>query len=360
MKDVDESEKTPYGLIYDSLIKRHPMMFNAVLVMSLVTLTATAAFLVFDILSSGSNNCPAELFGVSSFLNPLKGEQIENPAMALANNSALKDAEMPQSSLNRSGTEKNSLSDDDSKTKADIKGLDNPSLNNTSLSKKSISSRQPAGAVKSTSKPLIDDSAKSAKKKKHRSSKSSNQETKGIASSSIVAGRNSSELNQSDVSSNNWTVDSAIIQGDEAAVVPMFPVSNPANNISNEPADLNPALNADGTEFNTIESQYPESDMTDDAKEPASIAETLTPTPLSGPDEDETVGSDLSGTQEANSEQEDNQVVPSRKFSSRSQDAEHDQINKRTKTAKGPKRTAPSAKPAKTRPARPARDRSRD
>jgi hypothetical protein len=111
--------------------------------------------------------------------------------------------------------------------------------------------------------------------------------------------------------------------------------------------------------IDSFEPQHLQSDMTDGTKEPGSIAKTPTPTPLSGSEEDETVDSDLSETQEESSAHESSQVVPSSKFSSKSQDAKGGQINKRSKTAKGPKRTAPSAKPAKIRPARPTRDRDR-
>jgi hypothetical protein len=126
------------------------------------------------------------------------------------------------------------------------------------------------------------------------------------------------------------------------------------NVISNEPVDFSPALNTDGAE-----PQFPQNDMTDGAKGPANIAETLTPTSLAGPEEDETMGRDLSQMEEESSAQEDRRVIPSSKFTSRSQDTEDDQINKRSRNAKGPKRTAPSAKPVKSRPPRTARDRSR-
>lgn len=420
-------------------------MFNGMLVISLIALTAAAAFLVSDILSFNSNNSPTELFSVFSFLNPLESEPVKNPVMAMADNSSLKDAGMPQSPLNRSDEEKRALADDDiPETQTDPK-----SLKNSSLSQASISTRQLSGTIKAQSKPLSDDSPKPSTKKKHKSSsKSSLQGTKVGASASILAGKTAPTLSQSrdrvnlsndgsqnyastegiqsqgdinlsdkpsmslspfeseinmmegpnnlssqnnlsstydidlesaanssaesnvsefgpaDNEASNRKVDSAISQGEEAEIVPLYPVSNPTNSISSDDTDDNGDL-GDASLNNVIpsedsfEPQHLQSDMTDGAKEPASIAETLTSTPLSGPEEDETVDSDSSETQKESSTQEDSRVVPSSKFSSKSQNAKKDQINKRSKTARGPKRTAPSAKPAKTRPTRPSRDRDR-
>jgi hypothetical protein len=307
--------------------------------------------------------------------------------MATADNSSLKDARMPQSPLTRSEGGKKALANDDiPETQTDPK-----SLKNSSLSRASISTRQLSGTIKAQSKPLSDASPKPSKKKKHKSSsESSLQGTKVGAPASILAGitaptpsQSRDPINLSDnlsmnlspfgpeinamegpnnlSSQNNLSstydidLESAANSSVESNITDENgDLGNTSLNsvIPDEPVDFNPALDS-------FEPQHLQSDMTDGTKEPASIAETLTPTPLSGSEEDETVDSDLSETQEESSAHESSQVVPSSKFSSKSQDAKGGQINKRSKTAKGPKRTVPSAKPAKTRPARPSRDRDR-
>jgi hypothetical protein len=159
-------------------------MLNALLVISIIALTTATAFLISDILSFNSNNSPAELFSVFSFLNPLESEPVKNPVMAIADNSSLKDAKMPQSPLNRSEEGKRALADDIPETQTDPK-----SLKNSSLSRASISTRQLSGTIKAQSKPLSNDSPKPSKKKKHKSSsESSLQGTKVDAPASILAG----------------------------------------------------------------------------------------------------------------------------------------------------------------------------
>lgn len=378
MKDLDEPGKTPYGLIYDSLIKRHSIMLNALLVISIIALTAATAFLISDILSFNSNDSPAELFSAFSFLNPLESEPVKNPVMAIADNSSLKDARMSQSPLNRSEGGKKALANDNPEMQTDPK-----SLKNSSLSRASISTRQLSGTIKAQSKPLNDDSPKPSKKKKHKSSsESSLQGTKVGAPASILAGittptpsQSRDPINLSDnlsmnlspfepeinameghnnLSSQNNLYSTYDIDLESAAN------SSVESNITDENGDLGDAsLNNVIPSEDSFEPQHLQSEMTDGGKEPANIAETLTPTPLSEPEEDKAVDRDLSQTQAESSTQEDSQVIHSSKFSPKSRSAKNDQINKRSKTAKGLKRTAPSAKLAKTRPARPTRDRSR-
>lgn len=361
MKDLDESEKTPYGLIYSSLMKRHPMMFNAALAISLIALTAATVFLISDILSYNSDNTPAGLSSAFSFLSPLKGEQIENPIKAPINDTPSKDEGRQLSPLNRSETEKRNTTDDDaSMAQSNIKGLKNSSLNGTSLSKASISSPQASEAQKAKSPQFGDSSGKSSKKKKHTSSNNGKEAINGGTTSSVAALNNSSELNQSQggiiesnstsmnlsnssltlvpvynasVADSNLTsaanyladsnlsetnpadndisglnMNSAMGKEDEAVAMPMLPVSNAVTGIpfmktggsaASGNVSLVSAIQNETAGFdNSSESQYPQNDLTGELTEPASIEENETSMPFSNPGEDGIVDGDMIQAQE--------------------------------------------------------------
>jgi hypothetical protein len=56
MKDIARSRTTYYSLAREILIKKHPKVFNILLILALISMTGLAVFLISDILSFGSNS----------------------------------------------------------------------------------------------------------------------------------------------------------------------------------------------------------------------------------------------------------------------------------------------------------------
>ena len=56
MKDIARSRTTYYSLAREILIKKHPKIFNFLLILALISMTGLAVFLISDILSFGSNS----------------------------------------------------------------------------------------------------------------------------------------------------------------------------------------------------------------------------------------------------------------------------------------------------------------
>ncbi len=165
MKEANESRSISNSQAFSGFAKRHPMMFNMALAVSLIALCASALFLVSDILSYDSKTSPAELFSAFSLMNPIKSNTEKVSVATPLNNSSID---------SRNDNRKNS------------------SLKNAS---NSVSSR-PA-ITRSENLSSISDSLKSPKRNKHRSSNSGNRVANSSNSSLVKYGENSSHLNQS-------------------------------------------------------------------------------------------------------------------------------------------------------------------
>ena len=94
MKDIARSRITYYSLAREILIKKHPKIFNFLLILALIFMTGLAVFLISDILSFGSNSSyKGALAGldlgekVKSILVANSSEKGNDQGLPVANNS---------------------------------------------------------------------------------------------------------------------------------------------------------------------------------------------------------------------------------------------------------------------------------
>lgn len=194
MNDTSRSERAPYGEIFGGLIKRHPLMFNAVLVVSIIALTATAAMLVSDILSSSSDDPSEVSFGIPSFYAPAGSDMGSDGRKETASENSGRDVKVAAAEIPKTASEGSDASGLAGSAITSPGKTDSPkSIGEPSTGKISVPTLKASGtaAAKATSKPVSDGSSSSSMKKKHKSSKSSSKGT-AIAAPAAIAAMNAS------------------------------------------------------------------------------------------------------------------------------------------------------------------------